>query len=110
MAYQLDRTWIYKGAFYGPGQVDLPDEVAQALEAKGAFLSPQAEQHAADESPVVPPIPAADILQKLAEAGYTSPDAIARASDAELLAVKGIGPASLAQIREAYGGGDDPAE
>ena len=33
----LDRAWIYAGRIYGPGVVDLPADVAAALQARGAF-------------------------------------------------------------------------
>ena len=40
----------------------------------------------------------ADLAQLLCDAGYTTPGAIRKASDKELLAVKGIGPAKLGKL------------
>jgi outer membrane biosynthesis protein TonB len=34
----LDRTFIHSGEFYGPGEVEVPDEIAEDLEAKQAAL------------------------------------------------------------------------
>ena len=33
----LDRAWIYAGRIYGPGPVELPADVAAALQARSAF-------------------------------------------------------------------------
>jgi len=41
-----------------------------------------------------------EILGKLAEAGFESAEKIAEATDEELLAINGIGPATLKIIRE----------
>lgn len=106
----LSRTWLYAGKFYGPGEAELPDEVAAALEAKGAFLATPAAPTGGDAHTLTPegepPLPA-DLLQKLAAAGYTSGEAVALASDADLLAVRGIGRAALRDIRAAYRGTSD---
>jgi hypothetical protein len=33
----LNQEWIFAGKRYGPGEVDLPDDAAEALKARGAF-------------------------------------------------------------------------
>jgi len=42
-----------------------------------------------------------DVTRLLAEAGYENPESVRRASDEDLLKIKGIGPAKLGEIREA---------
>lgn len=42
---------------------------------------------------------APELVERLAVAGYDTPEAIAAASDEELLAIEGIGPATLKRIR-----------
>jgi hypothetical protein len=42
------------------------------------------------------------LVAKLAEGGYDTADAIQAATDEQLLAIDGIGPATLKRIREAY--------
>ncbi len=45
----LEQGWIYAGTRYGPGEgVEIPDDVAKELEAKGAFE--KAEEEATDET------------------------------------------------------------
>jgi DNA-directed RNA polymerase alpha subunit len=44
-----------------------------------------------------------DVTELLAEAGYDGPEAIRKAPDEELLAIKGIGSAKLQEIRETTG-------
>lgn len=44
----------------------------------------------------------APTLDKLAQAGYATPEALTAASDEQLLAVSGIGQATLAKIRASY--------
>lgn len=49
----LTETFLYAGKFYGPGEVDLPDDAHAALAGKGAFAEPppkdQATKPAADK-------------------------------------------------------------
>lgn len=45
-------------------------------------------------------VPSQRLVQALAAAGYTSIDQVRAASDGALLAIDGIGPASLAQVRK----------
>lgn len=99
---KLTGTFYYgpRGAKrpYGPGDaVDVPEGLAQAL-----GLTPMAPPE-----PEFAPAVALDVLgmpsvvsDALITAGYTVETARA-ASDDELLAVKGIGPATLRQIRAA---------
>jgi DNA integrity scanning protein DisA with diadenylate cyclase activity len=95
--------------YYGPGLVDVPEGLAQALGLKavgGADTDVSA--------PDAPPPPdrldaAADLIDRLgvemgthlALEGFTSIEAVRAASDEELLAIKGIGPATLRSIRAA---------
>jgi hypothetical protein len=46
-----------------------------------------------------------ELADRLASAGYTTPEAIQAASDDDLLALKGIGPGTLRQLRQTYGAG-----
>lgn len=46
-------------------------------------------------------LPAVEIPQALVEAGFTTPESISAASDEELLAVSGVGKATVAKLREA---------
>jgi ERCC4-type nuclease len=109
MQTYLTKTWIYQGKFYGPGTVEVPNDVAEALHARGAFAAPTVETASDQQSDltptITPPLPA-ELLQKLADGGFDSVEAIASATDAELLALKGIGRAALRDIRAVYGGGD----
>ena len=56
-----------------------------------AFKALQAERKAG-------PMPA-DVPDALAAAGFDTPDKIAAASDDELLAIPGVGPATLKKLR-----------
>lgn len=44
----LSECWIYNGVRYGPGEVDVPDDVRDVLQARGAF-------EAADAAPAKAP-------------------------------------------------------
>lgn len=55
----LDRTYLYAGETYGPGEAEVPEDVAKPLaarvkavaEAEGAYVPEVAgEQHPSDES------------------------------------------------------------
>src|SRR5688572_1256867 len=108
MKVQLFQTWIYGGKFYGPGEADIPDELHAELQAKGALEAPpppelpnrsmlSGDQSGGQSAPELAP----EIAEKLAEGGFDTVEAICAASDDELLAVKGIGPAALRDIRAA---------
>lgn len=134
----LEQTWIYAGKFYGPGIVALPDDAAQAIDAKMAVLTPDAGAHETELEPLGTPPPenlaslqgvpvqpgslAADlaqpgqisstteppqlsteIMKNLSLAGYASAPSIRQATDEQLLAVDGVGPATLRRLREVYG-------
>lgn len=45
-----------------------------------------------------------DVTDLLIDAGFTTKEAVAAASDEELRAIKGIGPSTLNKIRTAVGG------
>lgn len=84
--------------------VDLPLEV---LEAPGVTLEVTPDPFnpssvwSDDETETLPDdFPARDLLM---EAGFRSVPAIANAGDLQLRTIKGIGPATLAEIREAIG-------
>jgi hypothetical protein len=101
----LDRTFVFGGKFYGPGTLDVPDALAervdQVMGAEGALVERRPEPAA---SPIGrPAVLDPRIAATLARAGYVDEQAIRAASDDDLLAVDGIGQASLRQIREVYG-------
>jgi|GEM_PF-2955732 Helix-hairpin-helix motif. len=114
MKIALDSTFIYAGKFYGPGEVEVPDDVGTALRARMDALAQTArlqgvdvpqgnlqEDLAAGGSPLSPegtdPLAA---FEMLLAASYDI-DRVRAASDKELLAVPGVGPATLKQIRAA---------
>lgn len=77
---------------------------------RGERVSPLFYEHVAEADrrhfePARPTVSGALGLQAagyLLAAGYEAPEEIAGATDDELLAVRGIGPATLAEIHEAY--------
>jgi len=111
----LTAAWIFSGKVYGPGEADLPEDAHKALGEKGAFtpevVAAEAENPAGvpqDTAPVVDPNPVdealiealgADLAYALRDAGFDSLDAIQAASDADLLAINGIGKARLEALR-----------
>lgn len=127
----LDRTWIYNGKIYVAGPaVELTDEAAAAIDAKmqiapadeGAHeINPDnlASLHGAPVKPgnlaqsltepdrIAPFAESAGLsdtaVQHLTAAGYGTDDAIRAASDDDLLAVEGVGPATLHALRSFYG-------
>lgn len=69
----------------------------RASDAEKAKPEPvKAETKDADGNKVSVPMPYASLLE---EAGYGSPEAVRKASDEDLLAIEGIGPTRLAEIR-----------
>jgi len=97
----LDKTWIYAGKFYGPGEVELPDEAHAALQAKGAFGTEAVTQPTTElPEAETDADPLAD-FPELRAAGYTSVEEVRAADDKDLLAVKGVGQATLEKIRAA---------
>lgn len=81
MKVVLAQKHSVKGVMYGPGEVDVSEEVHATLERRGAFLDPLAA------------------FPALIAAGYTSLDDARAQSDETLLAIDGIGPAMLKKIR-----------
>lgn len=72
-------------------------------------VDPPLEQADSPAEPAVDPpialggIVEGDVVDLLKDAGYNTVESIANASDKDLLDIKGIGPAKLAEIREAVG-------
>lgn len=107
----LSDTWIYAGKTYLPGtHKDMPQEVYDALKGKGAFTEgDEAAVPKATPSPwstdadraVLDTTFGVDTASQLALAGFASVQAVRDASDDDLLAVEGIGPATLRKIRAA---------
>lgn len=88
--HTLAEAWAWKGKIYGPGAVEVPDDLAQRLTELGVL--------GGQGAPTEPPTdPLADFPQL---AGLT-PDQVRAMSDEELLAVDGVGKATLAKIRQA---------
>lgn len=102
----LDETWIYAGLRYGPGEVEVPNDVAAALAERGAIRTGVAQVAGAAER--TPPPPAQtlaeavgdDVAEALTAAGLGTASALAGADDDAILAVKGVGEATLRKLRE----------
>lgn len=102
-------------AYYGPGEATLPRNLAEALGAtiKGPASDEQtaptsAEQNVSQDEPVkkqhdaLPDdFPARDLLY---DNLYTTLESVRGATDKELLALKGLGKATLRDIRTAASG------
>lgn len=110
---KLDEAWTYRGVVVGPGDaVEVTDELYDVLKRRGAFVeTPEMAKvrqgEVALQTPALPngdstPKLPQDIIDRLKEEGYASPDEVLAASDDELLAIEGIGPKTLEKIREAY--------
>lgn len=90
----LDSAWRDGDDVYGPGEnVELPDRVYELLKNRGV-LDGQAPPSGFDALPE-------EIREVLASNGYSAEAQVELASDEELLALDGIGPKRLEQIREA---------
>jgi len=95
----LDRAYIFGGKFFGPGEADVPQELADALKARqqkeqGTIVPEQSSTlHTLPDD-----FPGAGALR---EAGFTTIEQVQTATDNQLNSVKGIGTALLKQIREA---------
>lgn len=93
----LDSAWRDGDDVYGPGEnVEMPERVYELLKERGAFSE---EQHQ-EELSGYDALPE-EVREILASAGYSAEAQIELASDDELLAIDGIGPKRLEQIREA---------
>lgn len=91
----LDRCWSYaQGPFsakaYGPGETEIPEGLYDLLSEKGYLGSSELE----DVDGV-----GEGLANDLRQAGFDSPQDLSNASDEELLAIDGIGPAKLKAIR-----------
>lgn len=82
----------FKGRIYGPGRVELDDEVHAALTRRGAFAHPMAE------------------FPALILAGYTSLEEARAMDDAVLLKIDGVGPATIRKLRGVEEEEDKPAK
>ena len=119
----LEKSYRYQGAVYGPGKdLEVPEAVAQVVRASqppapvaesapqepaAAASTGQPAQTGQPQQPADPPKTEVftvdgidtDTMEALREAGFDSAEKIKAASDDELLAVKGIGPATLEKLR-----------
>jgi len=83
--------------YYGPGICEVPEDVARAL---GLSADEPQEGGAGDTAPPItlyegfPP----DMAERLG-ARYPDRDALAAASDQEILGIDGVGPATLKKLR-----------
>ena len=94
---------VFVSETYGPGAANLVDDVYEALKAKRAFVEPAVGMAAAlallvRGTEAVEEAVGAEMARALADAGFNAVS-IKAAADADLLAVKGIGPATLAKLR-----------
>lgn len=97
----LSQTYIHSGKFYGPGEADLPDEAYTDLKAReDALKGDQPDEAPAESTPSTAADPLAE-FPELHAAGYTSAESVRAATDDELLALDGVGPATLKKIRAA---------
>jgi hypothetical protein len=101
--------------YYGPGLVDVPEGLARALGLKEAPTQTEAPPVEGDRSerdvtvPIATPLTTVEFTDlfgvdlgiRLALAGLRSADAVRAASDDDLLAIDGVGPATLKKIRAA---------
>lgn len=109
MKRSLDRAWVYNGRIYGPGEVEVPDKVASALEARGAFaggdesqgsdLQKQADTMLAPVQGIRLESVTDEQRENLEAAGYASNADLLAASDADLQAIHGIGKGTVQRIR-----------
>lgn len=99
--------------FMYPGEErEVPAGLVALLQERGVALTVVAEPVRVDPAGPAPLVTWADfgdlgkslhLVRLLEENGYRTPLAVAQASDAELLAIKGVGAKSLAALREILG-------
>jgi hypothetical protein len=77
----LVKKYSVKGRMYGPGEVEVGEDVYAALTRQGAFNHPMAEYPA------------------FIKAGYKSLDEVRAMDDSVLLKLEGVGPATLRKLR-----------
>lgn len=100
MKYRVKSPIKHNGKRYIDGEIELSEKHARPLLAVGAVEGP------VDSSPADAAANTWDFLSEtqfdaLIEAGFTTALAVEGATDAELLAVPGIGKAALKRIRKA---------
>lgn len=107
--YQATKQFKYKGKTYQPGDEWVPDGglFDDEMIEQGRFVVPVKDRALERAKKVLyaqqaykkPPTPV-EKFSVLAAAGFDTFQKIREASDEELLAVKGIGKATLAKIRQ----------
>lgn len=131
---EMEQAIIQRGAVLYRGRIisriqDLPSDAdlaagdpaqeaaaAAALDAQIAALQAQRARIGADgASPEIGPLSSptvtldsvagADVAERLRAGGVADGAALARADDDTLLAIEGVGPATLKKLRAAFGGG-----
>jgi hypothetical protein len=85
------------------------DRLTQSRMPKTGTVAPSPESPPTLQGTVQPPPALADtvgqeLADRLAAAGYGTPEAAAAASDEQLRAVEGVGPKTIERLRAAYGG------
>lgn len=97
----LDRCWSYAegdhARAYGPGETEIPDGLYEILSSKGYLDSSIQETRSLEDLDGV----GSDLAKRLKAAGYQTPEDLHAASDDELIAIDGIGPKKLRDIRAA---------
>lgn len=108
----LNWTYGYQGRYYGPGEIEeskLPAGLLQKLKparaqpAKKETKAAPKQQEPAQHDSALPDSLDAQTRDLLTEAGFDSSEKVSAASDEDLSALKGVGEARLAAIREAIG-------
>lgn len=99
MRVRLNGTFGYgrPRVYYGPGVCEVPDGLARAL---GLAALPAPDEGAHEVGSLTDWF-GAGLAGVLAQAGYTSIEAVRDASDNDLLAIEGVGPATLRRLRSA---------
>lgn len=100
MAY-LDHTFVYEGTFYGPGETDIPDALAESLRERG-FLD-NSERTAGSARETVPPagVNEPDPLAAFPQLAGRTIAQVQAMSDEELYAINGVRTATVVKIRRA---------
>lgn len=97
----LDRCWSLRGRPYGPGEdVEIPDELYDILVDKGYIESDGSAQQPEDE--LFEGLTDEQVAN-LEAAGFDSKQAIAAASEEELVQVDEVGPATAKKLKQRAG-------
>lgn len=97
------ETYLYAGVAYGPGQHDtMPDAAKAAIAKQRGEPARPVTVDAID--PLAELVGDPKLATALHEAGYGDVAAIRAASDDDLMAIKGIGGATLEKLRIATAG------